>query len=348
MQKFLDGMLKALAVVCAVLFVLTAGAALLLFNAEKRLFNAQLYISALEKQGFYEQLPTLASRTLASSAEEEETQNTARSFLNLVPAENWETVLRALLPAEVSRPMTEQAIQSMFDYLNGKSETASLSMVEFKAHLTGPAGTEALLAVLRAQPACTLEQIAQLTIGSLFGQSTEFILCNPSDELLDLFQPLLQTQIQTIAATIPDEVDLTPNAAKAENPLAGLRAARTFMRFSPLLPLGLLFLVTVFAVRDLQDWLNWWGIPILASGILGLILAAAVHPLFLWAFATYAKPRIPSLLPASVTDTLRDLIATVLSGVTAPIVFQSAVLFLIGMIMILSLRFKKPATPESS
>ena len=347
MQKFLDAMLKALAIVCAVLFVLTTGAALLLFNAEKRLFNAQLYISALEKQGFYEQLPALASETLASSSEEE-TQNTARSFLNLVPAKDWETVLVALLPADVSRPMTEQALQSLFDYLNGKSETASLSMVKLKAHLTGPAGTEALLAILRAQPACTLDQIAQLTIGNLFGQNTEFILCNPSEELLDLFQPLLQTQLQTIAATIPDNVDLTPNATDAENPLAGLRAARAFMRFSPLLPLGLLFLVTIFAVRDLHDWLNWWGIPIFIGGVLGLVLAAAINPLFQWVFATYAKPRIPSFLATNVTDTLRDLIAAVLSGVTAPIVFQSAAFVLVGMIMILSLRLRKPATSPSS
>ena len=347
MQKFLDAMLKTLAMVCAILFVLTSGAALLLFNAEKRLFNAQLYLSALDKQGFYEQLPALAARTLASSAEGE-TQNTARSFLNLVPVENWETVLRAFLPTDVSRPMTEQAIQSMFDYLNGKSETASLSMEEFKAHLTGPAGTEALFAVLRAQPACTLEQIAQVAMGGLFGQDTEFILCNPSDELLNLFQPLLQTQLQTIAATIPDNVDLTPNSTKAENPLEGLRGLRAIMRLSPLLPLGLLFLVTLFAVRDLHDWFNWWGIPIFISGILELVLAAVVNPLFQFVFAAYAKPRVPSFLAASVTDTLRDLISAVLSGVTAPIVFQSAAFILVGMIMILSLRLRKPAISPSS
>jgi hypothetical protein len=262
----------------------------------------------------------------------------------MLPAENWETIFRALLPADVSQPMTEQAIISVFDYLNGKNESASLSLVNFKAHLTGPAGTEALLAILRAQSPCTIEQITQLTIGSLFGQSTEFILCNPSDELLNIFQPVLQGQLQAVAATIPDSVELTPNATSAKHPLDGLRGTRAIMRFSPLLPLGLLLLITILAVRTLRDWLWWWGIPVLLGGVFGIILAAAINPIFQWAFITQIMPRIPEFLPDSFTDILRELIAAVLLGVAAPILFQSATLMLLGMFMILATRIRKPTS----
>ena len=223
MEKFSNGILKTLAAVGVILFVLTLGVALVFFNAEKRLFNAQLYLDALESQNFYERLPALAAESIAAAPASED-PNSPRTHLSMLPAENWETVFRALLPADVSRPMTRQAITSVFDYLNGKNESASLSLVDFKAHLTGPAGTEALLAILRAQPPCTFDQITQLTLGSLFGQSTEFILCNPSDELLSLFQPILQGQLQAIASTLPDSVDLTPNATtSAKHPLDGLR-----------------------------------------------------------------------------------------------------------------------------
>lgn len=346
MEKFFNGILKFLAVICATLFVLTVGIALILVNAEKRLFNAQLYIHALQSQNFYDRLPALAAESIAA-APSDGNPNSPRAYLALLPAENWETVFRALLPVNVSQPMTEQAITSVFDYLNGESETAALYLVEFKSHLTGPAGTNALLAILRAQPPCTIEQIANLTIGSLFGQSVEFILCNPSDELLSLFQPLLQVQLQSIASTIPDSVNLTPDAASAEHPLDGLRALRAILRFSPLIPLGLLFLITILAVRDLKSWLDWWGIPLLISGLLGIALSAAAHPIFQWTFQIYLAPRFPPTLPASLVDASRDLMSAALSGVATPIVIQAAALALIGIIMLLATRLKKQTSTSS-
>jgi hypothetical protein len=319
---------------------------LLLFNTERRLFNADLYLRALETQNFYDRLPALAAEGLAASPVNNDT-NSPLATINLLPEQNWESVFRALLPADLSKSMTEQAILSVFDYLNGRSETASISLMDFKAHLISPAGTEAFTQVLRAQPDCTLEQITQFTLDNLFGGSSSLVLCNPPDELLVLIEPLMQTQLQMIATTFPDSVDLTPNAASIENPLQGLRAVRAVMRFSPLLPFGLLFLVTVFAVRDLKGWLDWWGIPLLISGLFGLILAAAISPLFKWAFATYAVPRIPAYLPISLTETIRELTSAVLAGVAAPIVFQSILLLLLGIIMTLATRIKKPTTPVS-
>jgi hypothetical protein len=346
MDKFFDGILRIMAGICAFLFVIAVGSALLLFNAERRLFNPSLYLRALENQNFYERLPALAAETIAS-APISDTPNSPSATLNLLPAENWEPLFSALLPADISQPVTEQAVRSVFDYLNDRSETAALSLVEFKAHLTGPAGTEAIIQVLRAQPNCTLEQIAQLTLENLFGQNSGFILCNPSDELLALFEPLVQAQLRTIAATVPDNVDLTPNAASAENPLQGLRTIRAILRFSPLLPLGLLFLITIFAVRDLKSWLRWWGVPLLLGGLFGLIIAAAISPLSQWAFSAYAAPRIPAFLPLSVTEIIRELISEVLAGLAAPIVFQSIALLIIGIIMLLATRIRKPITPPS-
>jgi hypothetical protein len=76
-----------------------------------------------------------------------------------------------------------------------------------------------------------------------------------------------------------------------------------------------------------------------------LTLAAAISPLFKWAFTTYAVPRIPAYLPASLTETIRELTSSVLAGVAAPIVFQSVLLVLLGIVMILATRIRKPATP---
>lgn len=335
MRNSLDPFSKFLAVACAALFALTAGLALLLVNAERRLFDADFYLAALDRQNFYDRLPALAAETVMGAPASDD-PNSARNYLNLVPAQNWEALFRALLPPEVSRPMTEQAVASVFDYLNGKSEAVVVSLAAFKNHLAGPAGTEALFGIVRAQPACSFEQIAQLTVGSLFGQTPSFMLCNPSDSLLDLFQPLIQSQVQAIAASIPDSVDLTPSKVGAESPLKSLRSLRTLMRLSLLLPLGLLLLVGILAVRRWRDILTWWGIPLFAAGLFGTFVSVAASALLGLGFAAYVAPRLPASLPASAADLLRSLVSDAVSGVTQPILVQSVILILIGGIMLIA------------
>lgn len=335
MRNSLDPFSKFLAVACAALFALTAGLALLLVNAERRLFDADFYLAALDRQNFYDRLPALAAETVMGAPASDD-PNSARNYLNLVPAQNWEALFRALLPPEVSRPMTEQAVASVFDYLNGKSEAVVVSLAAFKNHLAGPAGTEALFGIVRAQPACSFEQIAQLTVGSLFGQTPSFMLCNPSDSLLDLFQPLIQSQVQAIAASIPDSVDLTPSKVGAESPLKSLRSLRTLMRLSLLLPLGLLLLVGILAVRRWRDILTWWGIPLFAAGLFGTFVSVAASALLGLGFAAYVAPRLPASLPASILNLIRSLVSDAVSGVTQPILVQSVILILIGGIMLIA------------
>lgn len=334
MEDFFNGVSKFAAAVCAILFVPTVVIALVFFNTEGRLFDAQSYLTALERQDFYERLPALAAETLSNPAQQDGDLSAIRSLLAVVPAENWEAAMRAFLPAEVSRPMTEQAITSILDYLNGDSESAQLSLSEFKAHISGPAGTQAIMDMLRAQPPCTLEQMAEMTVGMLTGKP-KLLFCNPSEEALGLMQPFIQSGLQTAAAGIPDTVTLIrPDAEKLQDPLRVLRTLRGVLRFSPLLPLGLLLLIILFAVRDAKGWLLWWGIPILIGGLLGLAAAGSIGLLTDWAFINYAVPRIPPVLPASVQELTRGLIDSALAGVSKPIAIQSAILGLVGMLML--------------
>ncbi len=404
MDRFFNGILRVLAGICAILFIVTTGVTLLLFNAERRLFNAQLYLRAFESQRVYERLPALAAEALTASGslnpceknpimcasegrppevqacleaalgadtyqelvrnqrtptqEEialaqpcldqypqdptEQQQGGPPDYMKALSAENWEAILSAILPPEMTKSLVENALNSVFAYLNGKTDSATLSLVEFKAHVGGPAGVDAIMQMLRAQPPCTPAQIAEMTIGSLSGDQ-KIIFCNPSDEVLNLVQPLIQAQLQLAVAGIPDTATLIPASAPGmQNPLEALRVIRAVMRFSPLLPLGLLFLITVFAVRTLKSWLDWWGFPMFLGGLVGLAVSASINPIFKWAFARYIQPKI-AYLPASLTDTGRGVVGSVLSGVTAPIVFQSIVLMLIGIILILATRIKRPA-----
>ncbi len=403
MKTFFNAILKGLAFLCAVLFVLTVVITLAFFNAERRLFNAQSYLNALESQNFYERLPALAAETLTASGgfnpcetnpvmcasegrppevqgclesalgaeayqslvknertptsaelasiqpcldqypsqESEEQQGGPPAYLNSLSAENWEMVIGALLPPEMLRAMTGDMLTSIFAYLDGKTDSAALSMVDFKAHVSGPAGTQAVMEMLRAQPPCTLEQIGEMTLSALTDEP-KLIFCNPSDEVLEIMQPIIQSTLQSAAAGIPDTTTLIrPDSANLQDPLRALHALRAILRLSPLLPMGLLFLITLFAVRDGGSWLRWWGVPLLLSGLLGLVLATAIGPLTNWAFTNYAAPRLPPVLPEAMRELARGLIAAVLAGVSKPIAIQSAILAVVGLGMLVATRFKR-------
>jgi len=406
MEKFFNGVLKFLAAICAILFVFSTAVALLLFNAERRLFNANLYLRAFESQDLYERLPELAAEMLTSAINlnpcdanpvmcasegrpseaqacleaalgaetyetlvrnkrtptpeevqaiqpcldqypqdpgEQATQGGPPEYMTSLSTEDWQAIIGAVLPPEMLRPLTEQALTSVFGYLDGQADSAVLSLVEFKAHLGGPAGFEAVMLMLHAQPPCTPEQIVELTAGNLSGEP-ELILCNPSDEILEFVQPLVESQLQLVVASLPDEAVLIPaDAPGMENPLQALRALRIIMRFSPLLPLGLLFLITVFAVRSLKGWLDWWGAPLFLGGLTGLVGAASINPIYKWAFNNTIQPGFPPGLPVSFAETARGILGSVLSGVAAPIIFQSIALLLLGIILVLATRIKRPA-----
>ncbi len=345
MEKFSETALKILAFICAVLFALSTAIALLFFNAERRLFNADSYLRALEAQNFYEQFPTIAAELLTHSGAESNIPSLP-DFLKTLPAEDWEEVIRAVLPAEMTKPLTEQTFTAAFAYLNGESETATLSLVEFKTYLGGPAGFQAVMTLLNAQPDCTFAQLAEITALTLLGEPVQFYLCklpgiftNASGEYI--FKPMIEEGLQVSAASLPDEINLVPEFGAQESFLTSLRNLRGTMRASIWIPLILLFFITIFAVRDSKTWLNWWGAPLIAAGVLGLLTAAAVNPIFNWAYTRSIQPRLPISLPASVTDTLRAVVTSVLSGVSTPIAFESIVLLLVGIILLLATRAKK-------
>lgn len=391
MKNFFDGVLKFFAVVFAILFVITAVPALLLFNIERRIFNEKLYLDVLEKQGLYDRLPAILGEALSNSASlnpcdtnpiacqmesrspeanacfedalgreayeslsrnertptadelrlaqpcidqyaqpAEQQQGGPPIYIVNLDAADWEMLVSILLPPEDLKAMTKQALTAVFDYLNGETNVATVSLAAIKERLAGPQGVDAALTLMNAQPPCTLEQIANMTLSVVSGK-IEITMCKPSEELLAVIQPMIETQLDLVAAGIPDEATLiSPPPPGAEDPLGGLKTVRFFMRLSPFIPLVFLLLITVFVVNSVYSWFRWWGIPLLISGLLGLIPAALASPIYKWAFENFILERFPPALPAVFKDLARDVSAEIVSGIATPILIQSIMLFLIG------------------
>jgi len=314
---------KIVAVLCAIGFAVTAFAALLLFNLERRAFNPNIYKDALASRNFYQRLPSLLGPELAKAA-----MGSNIPIAKQFTSDDWAAIIRTLLPPEQLEIMTEDAITQIFAYLNDETSHPHISLTPLKQRLSGPAGMEMAVNLIHAQPDCSIEQLVQMAAS--FGQ----VLCNPPQSLLNIAKPAIQAQLNLIAANIPDQmsfIDTSTPTQKAGN----LRNIRLAMQFSPLAPLVFLFLNTLFAVRTFKDWMTWWGWPLLWSGIMGALAGFSGAPVFRMALENYISTRTQLSIPAEFTPAIRTVADEVLRQILQPAGWQGLILAGTGLSMLL-------------
>jgi len=190
-----------LAAICAVLFVMISVLVLLLFNIEQRAFSSATYKQAFENQRLYERMPAILGTALTTYIAE---NGSAVPFLQVLTVEDWQNSILLLLPPEELKGMANNALDATFDYLNGRTNSAAISLLPVKVHLAGESGIQLVLQILRRQPACTPEQLTQMALGFFGGQ---IALCNPPDQAIGLMMPFIQTQLQSMTAIFPNEVN---------------------------------------------------------------------------------------------------------------------------------------------
>lgn len=367
---------KFIAVILAVLFVITAVAALPLFNIGLHLFSPGVYKRVLDQQGIYERLPAIAAEQLYTLAhytgppleEGGEAQDPTpdagdgppSTFENLTQAD-WEQFLSALLPPEWLKAQTESALDQTFAILasTAPTPTVTISLVEWKAHLTGEVGVKAFLQLVSVQPPCSQDALRQWVTEGV----SELPTCKPPDDVLAAATPQIQAMLTEVVADLPDEADLSqmfkgegeeesgetppPDSGEAmQGPLPFLQTIRLVARLSPLVPLILLLLVALFAVRSWKGLMRWWGIPLLMAGLIGAALAAAILPAMKFGYVTFVADKVPPYLSDGFVQAGLD-VAWQIAGTLAGWIGGEAVLIgLIGLTMLVAASFvrKKPET----
>lgn len=322
--------LSILATLCAILFVITGTATLLLFNIEQRAFDSATYKQAFEEQHLYDRMPAI----LATAVQGMIAQNPAAyPFLKELSAEDWQATIATLLPPEELRAVADGALDSTFDYVNRKSDVAVITLVPIKARLAGQTGVNIVTEFLSTQPACTLDQLQQMALGLLGGN---IALCNPPPEAMGLIAPFLESQMGTVAAAIPDQITIIAgtDSGTPNDPRLRLHMVRSAVRFAPYFVFLLLLAIAVFAVRSFRDLLTWWGWPLASTGFFSAIIALMGAPamaLFLQ-FIVQTQGFIP--LPPLLAPTITETISGVAGELIAPVIWQGLTLAVIGGIMI--------------
>jgi len=322
---------KFLAGICAILFIASGITALFLFNIERQAFSIETYQQAFEQQNLYQRLPEILAGALQASI----TDNiNADPYLKALTIEDWKASIATLIPPDQLKIFTNELLASIFDDLNNKTNSVTISLLPLKNQLAGPGGVDLVKQILKAQPDCTPDQLLQMGLGFFGG---DIKLCNPPAEAMRLITPLINAQLQSMTVTIPNEVTLIadPGTSNTNDPRIKLNGVRALMKVSPFFPLFFLFTLSVFAIRSLMGWLKWWGYPFLITGAISSFLAFFGTPLFGWIFQRILQKQVAGFLPPVLFSAVLETVDTVTSQILKPIAIEGLVLAILGLGMII-------------
>ncbi len=324
---------KLLAAICSVLFVIGTVVVLLLFNVERRAFASETYKQAFEDQKLYERMPALMASALQTSI----SQNpNAFPFLKELSVEDWQSTTASLLPAEEMRAVADGALDSTFDYINGTTNSAVISLLPIKAQLVGPSGVNIIEQFLKTQPDCTIEQLTQMGLG-LFGGN--IVLCNPPAQAMGLVEPLIQSQLQTISAAFPDQITLVlskTDSTSPNDPRYKLHIIRSAIQFSPFFVILLLLTIALLAVRSLRDFLLWWGVPFLIVGMITTLLSLIGSPLVASILRFFIQRQAGAFLPPILASSISETAGAVARQILIPVTIQGLIIAVVGILMVVA------------
>jgi len=318
---------KALAGICGILFVISGVIALLSFNIEQKVFSPETYKQAFENQNLYERMPQVLAATISTTA-----TGDAGNLLGMLSTER---NFASLFPPSELRTFTDNVLDSTFAYLNRESDSAVVSLVSLKGYIVSEGGVLTVTQLLDSQPPCTMEQIAQITIGLISGQS--LLLCDPPDEIMGLVTPLIQSQLQSVVNTLPNEVVIISGEASntSTDPRLRLDRIRALMKLTLVVPFFFLAVIVIFAVRSIKEWLNWWGWPFLLTGAAGLFVSWVGSPMFEFLLGRGMQAQGSDLVPLVLLATLQDAAGEIARQILNPVVVEGVGLFLLGLTMII-------------
>ncbi len=323
---------RLVSILLAILIVASAVPALILFNVQGRAFEAATYERALDRTDFYQQFPAVLADLVQQNL-----GTGAPAFLQRITSDQWQAVMATLLPEEQLQSMAQDAITQGFAFLNGETQQPVISLSPLKQSLAGPAGMQAALYILQAQPPCTAQQIGKM----LYSLGNE--ICNPPQELVDVVRPVLQAELQSVAASLPDQVALGSGTTdpQLQSVLKDVQLGRFLMRTSPLLPLLLLFTLTLVAVRTLRSWLAWWGWPMLLTGLLGLPASLLAAPLLAPLLEHLFQRTLAQAVPPVISNAISSVLGEIINELLRPVVAESIVLLAVGALMVLASAFAR-------
>lgn len=339
------GCAQVLAVLAALLFVVTAVFNLLALNLAQVFTDRAAIKTALSKSGAA--LAVAAPDVLADIWQ----QQALAEGLPTLPVST-DVVIEAvtvLAPPDWVSSQTDPAVDALFDALEtGELTTAAVELdaLGLLERARGEPGRQAVSVIINNLPVCT-DPAAVLTPpapGALptclppainpdaLTQQVHTVLVQTLDQ-----NPQIQEQARIVRLPLLESEQATPQAQaqfQRAHQLFWLAQRASWSLW--LLPLGCLLLILLLVVRSPGEWGRWWGWPLLGAALTALFFAL-VLPAFLTLLLRTAVPA-PSaagglLLPLD--QIFGDLAQPLLSAWQRRVLTQSGIMLVAGLFLLL-------------
>jgi hypothetical protein len=262
----------------------------------------------------------------------------SRALGGLDPRE-LDAALEALVPEGWAREQAGNMLTDLYAWLDDPRPMPDLAadLRPLKEHLLG-GGAEALVEiVVDSWPACSLEQVEEMTRLSAETGEVPILYCEPPEPFRSLLSGFATAAIEAEARSLPAEWPLGRDlvlARSTEDALAfkeQLRTLRVLTRSGWLLAMSLLGLVMAVAIRSWGRLGRWWGTSLIAAGVLTMMLGLALGGMVARALA---QTDPGSQDPAGVARLLPALVAAIADGILGRVVIAAIVAALAGVLLL--------------
>lgn len=366
MKTFFGAIFKFIAFILAGALMITLPLALMINNGGDVLFNQEQINEittgvVLDSELIPAALEVLTNRRAVEiSTKIKDTDKPEGRELNLynlifsMEERNWKNLQAALLPDEVVESWIDGTINGFYNWLDTDDQLPFISwnMNPVKERMSGPEGEAAVVAFYDSLPDCSDLQMEEMQTvpGEPLPRSQMVLeLCKlstfPHSEQIDVYKDVLG---MVVDAT-PPEYNATQALLKEGGQFGNLytlkwriRTIRWQLDIVLLFPLLLMLLVLFFGVRSMEGLGQWFGIPLIGSGLISLIAVLIYRP---W-WRGWMAERIQEVIPPTslLYHELIDASVRVLSPIFNPLAWQSFIILLVGvglLVMAFILRMRK-------
>ncbi len=327
-----------------VIFLIILPAIIWTFNIQQAMFEPETYEQILGKRAFYNHvLPSMVAGLTTANEEGDQPIPAEQTDLPLNPqvfdnltTEDWEALTELLLPAPWIKGELERNVEALFKWFDGPNIRPDIyfELGEVKERFSGKEGQEALDLVVASWPACspTESQLVEAYLDDDL-DAAEFPACQPNG---DLKERLMDDLSESMVTTGKDLPKFAPDREYMDNPIDPaerdqwlgikfvLRVARRVSYLLFLIPLVLLLLIEIFAIRSFKGLFKWYGWASLLGGLATLFPLLDMLPLA--ALRGMTNARQAELIFGAAVAVNRTF--------GQPILYQSVALIVIGLILL--------------
>lgn len=168
--------------------------------------------------------------------------------------------------------------------------------------------------IIESWPACSLQQVEQMLVDAVRKGRVVVQYCEPPEPYRTALTEFAAATLLTRVEAWPSQLRLSGVAASTdaeelEAAKEQIRLVRAYLTYGWVLPLSLLGLIMALAVRSYQELTRWWGIPLLAGGLLGFGLLPFGGAALEQAVARFAESQPSDVLAQLVTGLAGGLIS---------------------------------------